>query len=75
MLKKFNPTINLNVLYVKEINIYPVYISKYKLNHENKVILLMIPNGELLIYLAVKKLSALFRRILSKHNGNVYYLN
>ena len=36
-------------------NLYPAYISKDNLNHENKVILLMIPNGEKFHYLAIKK--------------------
>ena len=52
---------------------YPSYVSKHNLNHEKQVILLMISNGEKLRktrsagrwhYLAVKKLSALLRRII-----------
>ena len=40
-----------------------VYKSKYNLARENRVILLMITDGEKWHYLAVKSLSALFRAI------------
>ena len=46
------------------------YKSKYNLDHENQVILLMIADGEKWHYLAVKKLSALFRGRTSKHEGD-----
>ena len=42
---KNNVTIALNVLYAKKEKIYPAYVSKYNLNREKQVILLMIPNG------------------------------
>ena len=48
------------------------YKSKYNLNRENQVILLMITDGEKWHYLAVKSLSALFRGITSKHVGDFY---
>ena len=51
------------------------YKSKYNLNRENQVILLMITDGEKWHYLAVKSLSALFREITSKHSGDFYCLN
>ena len=51
------------------------YKSKYNLNRENQVILLMITDGEKWHYLAVKSLSVLFRRITTKHEGNFYCLN
>ena len=51
------------------------YKSKYDLNRENQVILLMITDGEKWHYLAVKKLSALLRVITSNHNRDFYYLN
>ena len=51
------------------------YKSKYNLECENQVILLMITDGKKWHYLAVKSLSALFRGITSKHVGDVYYLN
>ena len=35
----------------------------------------MIPNGEGWPYLEVEKLSALLRRITSKHHGDIYCLN
>ena len=47
------------------------YKSKYNLKCENQVILLMITDGEKWHYLAVKSLSALFRGITSKHDGDV----
>ena len=52
--EKNNQTIAFNVLYVKKMSTYPAYISKHHSNHENQIILLMIPNGEGLYYLAVK---------------------
>ena len=51
------------------------YKSKRNLKRENQVILLMITNGEKWYYLAVKKLSALLKGIISKHKGDFYYLN
>ena len=51
------------------------YKSKYNLNRKNQIILLMITDGEKWHYLAVKSLSALFRGITSKHEGDFYYLN
>ena len=49
--------------------------SKYNLNRENQVILLMITDGKKWHYLAVKNLSALFRGITSNTNGDFYCLN
>ena len=51
------------------------YKSKYNLNCENQVILLMITDGEKWLYLALKCLSALFRGMTSKHEGDFYCLN
>ena len=51
------------------------YKSKYNLNRENQVILLMITDGEKWHYLAVKSLSALLRGIPSKHVEDFYCLN
>ena len=78
-----NVTVALNVLYAKKEKIYPAYVSKDISNHGNQVILLMISDeGKFKArskvqrhYLAVKKLSALFRGISSKHHGDFYYLN
>ena len=50
------------------------YKSKYNLNRENQVILLMITDGERWHYLAVKSLSALFRGI-TNNIGDFYCLN
>ena len=55
--------------------IYSAYFLKLNSNRKKQVILLMIPNGEGRHYLAVKKLSALLRRITSKHQDNFYCLN
>ena len=65
---KNNPATALNILYIKEKEICPGYISK---NHVVKnVILLMISNEEKESwrYLAVKKLSAFLHGMISKHN-------
>ena len=51
------------------------YKSKYNLTCENQVILLMITDGKKWHYLAVKSLSALFREITSKREGDFYCLN
>ena len=42
-----------------------------QLNHEKQLILIMIPNGEVWHYLAVKKLYALLRKITSKQVGEL----
>ena len=56
---KNNLTIALNILYIKEKEILPAYISKHNSTSEKQIILLMIPNEEKegWHYLAVKKLS------------------
>ena len=79
--KKFelnNKSIALNILYVpyntEEIEIRHAYKSKYNLKRENQVIILMITDGKKWHYLAVKKLSALFKGIKSKHDGDFYCL-
>ena len=51
------------------------YKSKYNLERENQVILLMISDAKKWDYLAVKKMSALLRGITSKHDGDFYCLN
>ena len=51
---------------------YPVYVSKYNLNCEKQVILLMISNEEGWHYLVENKLSALLRGITSKHHSEFY---
>ena len=56
-------------------NINPTYISKYNLNHEIKIIVLMIPNRQGRPYFAVKKLSALLRKIMTTHVGGFHFLN
>ena len=72
-----NKSIALNILYVlhntKEIR--HAYKSKYNLECENQIILLMITDGEKWHYLAVKSLSALFRGKKLKHVGDFCCLN
>ena len=77
-LEKSNPTIALNILYTKEKQTYPAYISKINSNCEKQVVLLIVPNKEkegLWRYLVVKKLPTLVREITSKHHGAFYCLN
>ena len=77
--KKFesnDKSIALNILYVPH-NIEKIrhaYKSKYHLNCENQVILLMITNGKKWHYLSVKSLSALFRGI-TQSQEDFYCLN
>ena len=67
-----NKTTVLNVLHVPHNSeeIRHAYITKHNSTRENQVILLMIK--ALRHYLAVKKLSALLRRINSKYDGDFY---
>ena len=73
-LEQNNESIALNILYVphgtKQISL--AYQSKHNLNREEKVILLMISNGEKWHYTAV---SGLLRRATSTNNGDFYCLN
>ena len=78
--KKFesnNKTVALNILYVRHNTekIRHAYKSKYNLNRENQVILVMITDGEKWHYLAVKSLSASFRGTVGNNNGDSYCLN
>ena len=79
--KKFeenNKTISLNILFssYNKMQISPAYISKYNSTRDNKVILLMITdNDNNWHYLAVKRLSKLFRGMTSNNNGDFYCLN
>ena len=61
---KDNPTIALNILYIKEKEICPTYISKINSNCEKQIILLMIPNEkkEGWHYLAIKKTICITKR-------------
>ena len=71
-----NVALALNVMYAKKEKIYLAYVSKHNSNLEKKVIFLMILNGDKQWhYLAVKKRSALLRRITSKDYGDCYCLN
>ena len=70
-------TVTLNILYMKEKEIGPDYISKINSNCEKQVILLVIPNVEKegWHYLAVKELSALLHGITLKYKSDVYCFN
>ena len=72
-----NKLIALNILYVpyNTEKIRYAYKSKYNLTRENQVIFLMITDGEKWHYLAVKRLSALFRGITGNNHGDFYCLN
>ena len=76
-LESNNKSIALDILYLPHNTekIRHAYKSKYNLNRENQLILLIITDGEKWHYLAVKSLSALFRGITSKHDGEFYCLN
>ena len=77
--KKFelNNKVALNILYIlhntKKIQL--AYRSKYNLNYDKQIILLMITDGEKWHYLVVKNLSGLFKGITSNHYGDFYCLN
>ena len=77
MLESNNKSIALNTLYVPHNTeeIRHAYKSKYNLNPESQVILLMITDGEKWHYLTIKSLSALLRGITSNNNGDFYCLN
>ena len=66
----------LNILNIKEKEIYPAYLSKNKSNCEKQIILLMFPNEEKegWHFLAVEELYTLLRELTSKH-GDFYCLN
>ena len=72
-----NKSIALNIWHVPHNTkiIRHAYKSKYNLERENQVILLMITDGKKWSYFAVKSLSALFKGITSKHKGGFYCLN
>ena len=75
-LRKNNPTIALNILYIKEKEICPSYIPKYNSTCEKQIILLMIPREEKVWhYIAINELSTSLHGITSKHKGDFYYLN
>ena len=75
--EKNNPTIALNILHIKEKEIYSAYTLKHDSTREKQIILLMIPNAEKEVwhYLAWKILSALLYRITSKNKGDFCCLN
>ena len=71
-------------MYAKKEEIYPAYVLKHNWIHEEQVILSIISNGQkrktitegwLWHCLAVKKLSALLRKITPKNNDDFDCLN
>ena len=72
--EKNNPTIALDILYVKEKEICLAYISKSNSNCEKQIILVMIPNKEKERWhcLAIKEVSELLRGITLKHQSDFY---
>ena len=50
---------------------YPAYISKYNLNHENQIIVLMIPNGECNFQMAIFIVWIVSIRLEEKTNLNL----
>ena len=49
---------------------YPPYVSKLNWNREKQVNLLIIPDGEIIHFLAETKLGTFLRGIFSKNNGD-----
>ena len=60
---------------LKKEKMYPAYVLKHNSGCEKQFIILMIPNGKKWHYLSVKKLSALLKRIMSKHYHDFHCLN
>ena len=77
MSEKNNKTKALNILHASynTEEIRHAQKSKYNKERKNKVILLMITDGKKWHCLDVKKISALFTGITSKHKGDFYCLN
>ena len=75
--EKNNPSIAVNVLYTKEKEILPVYISNHNSSREMQIVLLMIQHElkDGWHYLVVKKLPLLLHGITSKHKGDFCRLN
>ena len=75
--EKNNPSIAVNVLYIKEKEILPVYISNHNSSREMQIVLLMIQHElkDGWHYLVVKKLPLLLHGITSKHKGDFCRLN
>ena len=63
------------MLYEKEKETCPAYISKYNSNLEKQIVLSAIPNANDRHYLAIKEFPALLRGMTSKQLGDLYCLN
>ena len=77
-LKKNNPEIALNILYIpyNTFEIRPCYISKHTETRNIQANLLMITDGQKnWHYLAIKSIPALLRGVASTHNGDFCCLN
>ena len=74
--KIIRQVIALNILYIREKNIYSAYMSKFNLTREEEIFLMILnEEKEGWHYLAVKKLSALLHGMTSEHKGNFYCFN
>ena len=74
--KIIRQVIALNILYIREKNIYSAYMSKFNLTREEEIFLMILnEEKEGWHYLAVKKLSALLHGMTSKHKGDFYCFN
>ena len=75
--EKNNKTVALNILCVpyNSEEIRPAYVSKHNLKCKIQIIRLISNDGKKWHYLAVKKLSALFKGITSNHDWEFYCLN
>ena len=76
--EKNNGAIALNIFYAphKEVEIRPIYISKFNKTREHHANLLMITNGtDKWHYITMKSIPALLRGVSSTHNDDHYCLN
>ena len=68
----------LNIFFVpyKELDIRPIYTSKFNKTREHHANLLMITDGtDIWHYIEIKKIPALLRGVSSTHDGDYYCLN
>ena len=78
--EKINPTVALNILYVKEKEIFQAYISNNNSTWEKQTILLMISNEEsekkmLALSCSKKNICIITLKKTSNHKGDFYCLN
>ena len=66
--------IYLNVLYIKEIKIFPAYISKINTNSEKRIMQKLLMQKRKDDTILWEKISALLHGTTSKHNADIYNL-